>query len=128
MMWLGIAAIVMMFIGFSSAYVVAKGDATWVSITLPNAFYISSVFIVISSITYFVALRLAKQEKKQLSAIFVVVTLILGLLFAKFQIDGWGELTGKRMNFVDAENIEALIQKTDGEYGVDYKIIYKGKE
>lgn len=128
MMWLGIAAIVMMFIGFSSAYIVARADATWVSIKLPEAFYSSSIIIVLSSITFFIAVRLAKKEQKMLSSIMVVITLILGLLFAKFQFDGWSELTSKRMHFVDAENIKGLLLKTKAEYGEDFTIFYKGDE
>ena len=85
MMWIGITSIVMMFIGFSSAYIVAKGDATWVSIAVPEEFYTSSIIIVISSITFFIAVKLAKKENKKGSSIFVIITLILGLAFVLSQ-------------------------------------------
>lgn len=128
MMWIAITSIVMMFIGFSSAYVVAKGDATWVSIAVPEEFYTSSIIIVISSFTFFIAVKLAKKEKKIGSSIFVVITLILGLAFVKFQLTGWENLMNKGMNFVDALHVKGLIDGDKGEYGVDYSVFHKGDE
>jgi cytochrome c oxidase subunit 3 len=128
MMWIGITSIVMMFIGFSSAYIVAKGDATWVSIAVPQEFYTSSIIIVLSSITFFIAVKLAKKENKRGSSIFVVITLILGLAFVKFQWTGWENLMSKGMNFVDALHVKGLIDGGKGEYGVDYSVFHKGDE
>lgn len=128
MMWIAIASICMMFIGFSSGYIVSKGDNTWVSITMPDEFWISSVIIIISSITIFTAVRLAKSGKFKLVPVFVVATLVLGLAFVKYQMEGWDNLQSKGFFAVDAVKIKGLINNPDSEYGVDYKFYQTGDE
>ena len=73
MMWLGISSIVMMFIGLSSAYIIAMADITWVHIKMPDAFLTSSIIIFTSSITFWLALRFAKREQKKVSLILVII-------------------------------------------------------
>jgi cytochrome c oxidase subunit 3 len=55
-MWVAMASITMMFIGFTSAYVVKRAQANWQVFSLPTAFYLSTVAIIISSITMHFAL------------------------------------------------------------------------
>ena len=69
MMWLAISSICMMFIGLSSAYIIAKADITWIHITMPDAFFTSSIVIFASSITFWLAVRFAKKEQKKTSLI-----------------------------------------------------------
>ena len=128
MMWLGISSIVMMFIGLSSAYIIAMADITWVHIKMPDAFLTSSIIIFTSSITFWLALRFAKREQKKVSLILVIITLLLGLGFVKFQLSGWAELKSKGMFFVDVQNVNGLIANGKGVYGVDYTIIDSGVE
>ena len=128
MMWLGISSIVMMFVGLSSAFVIAKADITWVHITMPDEFFISSIFIFISSITFWLAVRFAKKEKKTISLIFVLSTLLLGLGFVKFQFAGWSALKENGMFFVDVQNVKGLIESGKGTYGEDYTVVDSGTE
>ena len=128
MMWLAISSIVMMFIGLSSAYIIAKADITWVHITMPDSFLISSILIVTSSVTFWFAVRLAKRELRKISLILVITTLLLGLGFVKFQLSGWAELKEKGMFFVDAQNVNGLILEGKGKYGIDYTVIDAGVE
>lgn len=128
MMWLGIASIVMMFIGLSSGYVVAKADITWVHIEMPPEFYISAIIILISSVTYWMALRFAKKSNFKMSTILVLITLFLGFGFVKYQWEGWQYLHSKGLYFVDAENLKALVNNEGGEYGKDFWIVDKGVE
>ncbi len=128
MMWLAISSICMMFIGLSSAYVIAKADITWIHITMPDSFFTSSIVIFISSITFWLAVRFAKKEQKRTSLILVVITLLLGLGFVKFQLAGWSELKEKGMFFVDVQNVNGLIASGKGTYGTDYTVIDSGIE
>lgn len=128
LMYLGIGSIVMIFFGFSSGYIVSKADATWVSITVPDAFYTSTGIIILSSITFFIATRLAKKGNFKPLPILMGITLLLGFLFVKFQFDGWKQLQEKGMYLSDAVKIKGLLNNPDVEYGKDYKIFYKGDE
>lgn len=128
LMWVGILSIIMIFAGLSSAYIVAKADSTWVKITLPTEFFISSAIIVLSSITFFFAVRFAKADKFNLVTPMVVLTLILGLLFVKYQVQGWDYLRTKGMNLVDASNLKWLINESGAEYGKDYTVVVRGNE
>ncbi len=128
LMYFGIFSIVMIFFGFSSGYIVSKSDATWVSIAVPDAFFTSSGIIVLSSITFFIATRLAKKGNFKALPILMTITLVLGLLFVKFQFDGWGQLQSKGMYLSDAVKLKGLLNNPDAEYGKDYTIFYKGDE
>lgn len=126
MMLLGIASIVMMFIGLSSGYIVSKSDTAWVYIKLPQAFYTSAIIIFISSITYGLALLFAYKANFKLSTIFVVLTLVLAVGFVKFQFDGWQDLHSKGMRFVDVGNLKQLVEAEKEGYGEDYWIVDNG--
>ncbi|MFZ3274380.1 MAG: heme-copper oxidase subunit III, partial [Lutibacter sp.] len=55
MLWVSMVSMTMMFAGLTSAYVVSRKRSDWVSFDLPNAFYISTLLIVLSSITFMLA-------------------------------------------------------------------------
>ncbi len=128
LMWVGIFSITMMFGGLSSAYIVSKADVTWVKIFPPMAFYWSSIVIMVSSLTYFMALRFIKKGKTVLSTVMVLVTLILGFVFVKYQVEGWKYLN-ERGSFVGGNNeIRLIVDNELSEYGEDYIIVQKGNE
>ena len=128
LMWVGIFSITMMFGGLSSAYIVSKADVTWVKIFPPMAFYWSSIVIIVSSLTYFLALRFIKKGKTVLSTVMVLVTLILGFVFVKYQVEGWKYLN-ERGSFVGGNNeIRLIVDNELSEYGEDYIIVQKGNE
>lgn len=128
LMYIGVFSITMMFGGLSSAYIVSKADVTWVKIFPPTAFYISSALIILSSVTYFVAVQLIKKEKKALSAVMVIITLILGLLFTNYQVEGWKYL-GERGSYMGGKNnIRLIVDNPLSVYGEDYVVVQKGNE
>jgi len=128
MMYLAIGSMIMIFLGLSSGYYIAKTGPVWVSITVPPDFFISSGIIILSSITFFIALRLAKKGNFKILPIFVILTLILGLFFIKFQRDGWTYMKSRGMFFSDVVKIDGLINNRDVEYGTDYKIYMNDNE
>ena len=92
MLWISMISMVMFFAGLTSAYVISMKRDDWVSFDLPQAFYVSTFFIVASSITLLLSQRLLKQNKRQLSLIMVVATLFLGIGFIWQQYVGFNEL------------------------------------
>lgn len=105
MLWISMVSMTMMFAGLTSAYVVSKGREDWVSFELPSAFYISTVLIVLSSISFYLAKRMLLAGDQSKTTLFLVLTLILGLSFVFYQFNGFNQLieaglytTGKQSN------------------------------
>src|SRR5689334_24927407 len=79
-------AIVMFFAALTSAYVVSKGSTDyWSHFTIPQAFYISTAIIVLSSVFIQMALVNARKGKSKAIAPMIAITLVLGLGFSWFQ-------------------------------------------
>ncbi|GAB7255614.1 cytochrome c oxidase subunit 3 [uncultured Polaribacter sp.] len=99
MLWVSMISMVMFFAGLTSAYVISMKRDDWVTFDLPIAFYTSTALIITSSITLFLSQRFLKQNKRQLSLIFVVITLILGIAFIWQQYEGFNDLKSLGLYF-----------------------------
>lgn len=99
MLWVSMISMVMFFAGLTSAYVISMKRDDWVTFDLPIAFYTSTALIILSSITLILSQRFLKQNRRQLSLIFVVVTLILGIAFIWQQYEGFNELKSLGLYF-----------------------------
>jgi cytochrome c oxidase subunit III len=108
-MWLAIVSMIMVFAGLTSAYVVRQGAGDWFSITLPQVFWASSAVIIFSSVTMNFSLWSFRRDKIMAGTIFLGLTVILGLLFAWFQFEGWRELTQNGIYLVQAKGQTSLI-------------------
>ena len=104
MLWVSMISMVMFFAGLTSAYVISMKREDWVSFDLPDAFYISTFLIVASSISIFLSQRFLKQDKRQLSLILVVVTLLLGIGFVWQQYVGFNQLKSVGLFFTGPES------------------------
>jgi cytochrome c oxidase subunit 3 len=62
-LWVGIASIIMMFAGLTSAYIVKRNQANWFSFELPVVFWYSTAVIMISSITLWMAQNAFQQRE-----------------------------------------------------------------
>lgn len=91
-MWIAIGSIIMMFGGLTSGYIVRKSQGNWEQLNMPVAFYYSTVVILLSSFTLWLALRSFKQRKMALHNNMVTLTLLLGIAFAALQYYGFKEL------------------------------------
>ncbi len=94
-LWVGIGSLVMMFAGLTSAYIVKRNQANWQTFELPQLFWYSTVAIVLSSITIYLAQQAFKQREMQKYRRLLVVTLILGVLFMVLQSLGFQQLWAK---------------------------------
>ena len=63
MLWISMISMVMFFAGLTSAYVISMKREDWVNFGLPDAFYISTALIVVSSLTLILSQRFLKQDK-----------------------------------------------------------------
>ncbi len=100
MLWFGIVSLLMGFAGWTSAYIVSSAREDWASdINLPNAFYISTVLIIISSFTYILANMAVKKDNQKQGTIWLLVTLGLGVSFITFQFVGFSDMVAQGYYF-----------------------------
>ena len=66
MLWFGIISLIMSFAGWTSAFIVSSSRPDWLNdFRLPNAFIISTVVIIVSSITFLLAKRALKMDNRR---------------------------------------------------------------
>ncbi|MEW6468271.1 MAG: cytochrome c oxidase subunit 3 [Bacteroidota bacterium] len=99
LLWLGIIGIIMLFAGLTSAYVVSMGSNKWVSVELPQIFWISSAVILLSSLTMNWALQSAKKNERTRISTALMLTFVLGLGFCVSQYLGWSDLYSRSIVF-----------------------------
>ena len=92
MLWISMVSMTMMFIGLTSAYIISSNRVDWVSFDLPPALYVSTVFIILSSISYILAKRNIQKNNRLNTSIFLILSLLLGLGFAYYQFEGFYQL------------------------------------
>ena len=99
MLWVSMISMVMFFAGLTSAYVISMRRDDWVTFELPDAFYISTVLIILSSITISISQRLIKKSKRELSIAFLLITFVLGIAFVWQQYAGFEDLRNAGLFF-----------------------------
>lgn len=93
MLWFGIVSLIMCFAGWTSAYIVSSKREDWVSdLELPNAFFVSTAILILSSITYFVAKKAVEKNNQKMGTLFLLVTLALGVTFISLQFVGFSQM------------------------------------
>ncbi len=93
MMWMGMSSMFMIFAGFTSAFLLQKGARVdWANISLPVAFWISTVAILLSSYTMNKSVALFKERNMIAYKRYITLTLVLGVLFMLLQIVGFYQL------------------------------------
>jgi len=98
-MWVAIGSILMMFAGLSSAFIVKSNQTSWVPVSVPKVFWISTAVIIISSITVQMALRSFKQREMNQYRMLIGATLILGVAFVVLQWMGFQGLWAQKITF-----------------------------
>jgi len=91
-LWVALASITMMFAGFTSAYIIKRNLANWVTFNLPVVFWYSTAVIILSSVTIWMAQNAFKNREMLKYRTLVVVTLSLGVLFIVLQFVGFQQL------------------------------------
>jgi cytochrome c oxidase subunit 3 len=104
MLWVSMISMTMMFAGLTSAYVVSENREDWVSFELPSSFYISTLLIIISSISVYLAEMFIKRNEISKTSLFLVIALFLGLGFVFFQLQGFQQLIEAGLYFTGAQS------------------------
>lgn len=86
MLWVGIVSITMVFAALTSAYIVRQSNGEWLTFDMPQPFFISTVFLVLSSITMWLAQQAVKRDALKRVTQYVLLTLLLGVGFVAAQI------------------------------------------
>ena len=100
MLWFGIISLIMSFMGWTSAFIVSSSREDWLKdFILPEAFIISTVFIVLSSVTFILAKRALKANNQSMTTVWLLSTLALGLIFIYNQFSGFQQIIDLGYNF-----------------------------
>lgn len=93
MLWFGIISLIMSFMGWTSAFIVSSSRPDWLKeFKLPNAFLISTVVIVLSSVAFVLAKKALKHNNRKATSLWLLVTLALGVGFIFFQFYGFQQI------------------------------------
>jgi len=92
LVYVSIVSMVMMFAGLTSAYVISMKREDWVTFDLPQALYVSTLLILLSSVSFWLAKRSLQKNNRQQTAIFLLITLALAIGFVYFQLEGFNQL------------------------------------
>ncbi|MDR3009295.1 MAG: cytochrome c oxidase subunit 3 [Sphingobacterium sp.] len=110
-LWLGMLGMFMMFAALSSGFIVytASGVDKGIKTLLPNALMYSTMVIVVSSLTMFLAHRAAKNGESSKQRLFLLATFILGVVFFALQVHAWNVLIDRGVYFVNNNASQSFI-------------------
>jgi cytochrome c oxidase subunit 3 len=95
-MWLGVASIVMLFAGLSSAYAFRLGASEdWRSISIPAFLLPNSGVLLASSLTLEFFRRALRREENAAAKVWIGLTALLGATFLAAQIWIWKALSAQ---------------------------------
>ena len=105
MLWFGMISMSMTFAGLTSAYVVSSSRADWIQqIELPFAFTLSTLLIVLSSGTFYGALKMLLSDNIKAAQVLLLTTLALAIAFVYFQFQGFDGIIDKGYYFTGPES------------------------
>ena len=104
MLWVSMVSMTMMFAGLTSAYVISSSREDWVSFELPKAFEISTLLIVLSSLTFYLAKKFTQHNKRPSATFSLLLTLALGVGFVYEQLQGFEALKAMGLFFTGPES------------------------
>ena len=90
--WMGIGSILMMFAGLTSAFIVKKNQANWISFELPSVFWYSTLAIILSSASMIYASRAFRDRNMKRYRQLLATTALLGLVFVTLQTIGFVDM------------------------------------
>ncbi|MEO6314982.1 MAG: cytochrome c oxidase subunit 3 [Chitinophagaceae bacterium] len=91
-LWVGIGSIIMMFAGFTSAYIVKREQPGWITFSMPVIFWYSTGVMLLSSVLMQVAVSAFKNRDMGKYRNLVATTTGLGILFVVLQVLGYAQL------------------------------------
>jgi cytochrome c oxidase subunit 3 len=105
MLLFSLLSITMTFAGLTSAYIVSKARPDWLKdFELPDYFIISTLIILASSITMWLAKRNVKKKLISKTSFWIAITFLLSIFFFLSQFLGFQELINKGYYFTGAQS------------------------
>ncbi len=96
-MWLALGSMVMFFAGLTSAYLVHMSKGNWVYFNVPTAFWYSTLVILASSGTMYMATKAMRQRDLKKYRSYLIATTLLGILFLALQLQGFREMEAEHI-------------------------------
>ena len=91
-LWIGCASIVMMFAGFTSAFVVRRAAGNWLEFDLPSLFLWNTALILLSSVVLHAAFISFKRSKFQQYRVLLVLGFLMAVAFVGMQVMAWNTM------------------------------------
>jgi cytochrome c oxidase subunit 3 len=89
----------MLFAGFTSAYIVRRGEGEWVVFELPIMFMLNTGVVVLSSVFMQWAYIAAKKDELNQTKLGLGLAIVLGTLFCIMQYWGWSQMVYNSIYF-----------------------------
>jgi cytochrome c oxidase subunit 3 len=90
--WILLTAVVMLFAGLSSAYIVLRGVPTWQNIELPWMLWPNTAVLLLSSVAIDISRRAVRRNDVQSMKRWLAIGGVLGLAFLVGQLAAWRQL------------------------------------
>src|SRR5262245_20792035 len=90
--WILLTAVIMLFAGLSSAYIVLRSVPTWQNIELPSLLWPNTLVLFLSSIAVDISRRAIRRNDLQSMKRWLILGGILGLTFLAGQLAAWRQL------------------------------------
>lgn len=112
-LWVACASIVMMFVGFTSAFVVRRAAGNWLEFDLPDLFFWNAGLIITSSLVlHFSKVSLRKSNFSQYKT-FLVIGALMGVGFVVLQYEAWMQMMGNGI-FLDGNPAGSFVYVISG--------------
>jgi len=90
--WILLTAIIMLFAGLSSAYIVLRGVPSWQNIELPSLLWPNTAVLLLSSVAIELSRRAVRRNDVQSMNLWLALGGVLGLTFLVGQLAAWRQL------------------------------------
>jgi cytochrome c oxidase subunit 3 len=114
LLWIGLAGIIMFFAALMSGYIVRQAEGNWLVFEIPSMFYVSTVVILLSSLTFEIAKKAIRKDDLKKTYQFLTFTLVLGLVFVICQFMGWNQLVANNIHFSGGNPSESFFYAMSG--------------
>lgn len=103
-LWLILIASSMLFMAFTSAFIVRQGDGNFFKYTLPTSFLYATLVILTSSISMIFAYRSAKKDEIENIKKGLWLTIVGGILFIVLQYQSWTNMIAQGLHLVNPDD------------------------
>jgi cytochrome c oxidase subunit 3 len=94
-LWLVLTVVVMLFAGFSSAYIILRATPTWQNVAVPSSLWVNTFVLLASSVTIEWTRRKMKAGDLAGAKFWTRTTAVLGLAFLVGQVFAWQQMVNR---------------------------------